>query len=187
MNGNENTFTTFGYVPTSVNMDTAAENLNLGMPSTASANFQVANEAGIYPYMPLEGVIFNEFTAAGNYQQAITYFYYNIDSNTNHYMVPYSYLELEGYFVGTLFGVPGVSHDFLKIVFLLDINNINNTTSTLPTFHDDLLNNSQTYNFFYPSGTYLSYQVASSYKRYQLRLGIQAYRAGSYHFSYTFM
>lgn len=194
MAGNQNTFSSFGYIPTSAEVNTTGgpqPTYNIGMPPTGS-QYSTANGFGIQTYSPVEGFISGDTVLEGS-QFSLEVYNFRLftpvdsdeDFNANTYAVPYNVLELEG----IIFDPDYTGIDFFRINFILDIPDPNNIASTPVTFAENLITSNAAFNFLLPSISILEYSHFAGTKNYVLRLGIggQAAARTSYMINYTFM
>ena len=194
MAGNQNTFSSFGYIPTSAEVNTTGgpqPTYNIGMPQTGSL-FSTANGFGIQTYSPVEGFISGDTVLEGAQFSFEKYDFKlftpadsDVDFNANTYAVPYNVLELEG----IIFDPDYLGIDFFRINFILDIPNPNTLASTPVTFAENLITSNAAFNFLLPSISTLEYSYFAGIKTYTLRLGIGGQQASrtSYMINYTFM
>jgi len=194
MAGNQNTFSSFGYIPTSAEVNSPGDpqpTYNIGMPPTGS-QYSTANGFGIQTYSPVEGFISGDTVLDGEQFSLEVYNFKlftpadsDVNFNANTYAVPYNVLELEG----IIFDPDYTGIDFFRINFILDIPDPNNVASTPVTFAENLMTSNAAFNFLLPSISTLEYNHFAGTKSYILRLGIggQAAARTSYMINYTFM
>ncbi len=193
----KNTHVSFGYVPWAATIDRfLGENPSndIGMPSITD-NDPIANDIGVNPYIPMEGLLTGtEAASILAYQLGFIFELDSPDSDINDYASPYSVLELEGIIASEDFQSNPIE-DFFRIQFTLDIVDPTTSTSSTPKNTESLgQTNPQTgfptaFQILDSQGanTLLQYSSEQNVKKYSLRIGVLGGTPGiSYNIKYIF-
>lgn len=133
----KNSYASFSYVPSSAIVGSSEgvnPSVNIGMPDSSDTS-AIANNQGLNPYMPVEGLLTNILTEQAVNQQNIIFhdFYYNNPTPENEdYAFPYTFLDLEGIIITQGYGNQYI-HDFFRMTYNLTIGNPNSSAIFHPS------------------------------------------------------
>ncbi len=133
----KNSYASFSYVPSAAIVGSSEgvnPSTNIGMPDSNDTS-AIANNQGLNPYMPVEGLLTNILTEqVVNSTNVITHtFFYNNPTQENEdYAFPYTFLDIEGIIITQGYGNQYL-HDFVRMTFNLTIGNPNLSAIFFPS------------------------------------------------------